>query len=398
MSLQPPRERAIATFKRQFGRPPRWLSRAPGRVNLIGEHTDYNEGFVLPMAIEQAIWVAFAPRNDRQVRLVAADLDSQVSQFSLDSLLPGGAGSPVATARWSNYARGIAWALQGQGMEVTGFDGAISGNVPIGAGLSSSAALDVAMALAYQTASGLNIPRPDLARLCQYSENDFVGVRCGIMDQFISLLGEAGHALLIDCRDLSHRPVPLPPGVRVVVCNSLVKRGLVDSAYNARRAECEAGVAAFQSWKPGVRALREVTVADMEQFGAQLPPNVRKRCRHVVSENRRVMDMVAAMQQGDLAWCGRLMTESHDSLRDDYEVSCLELDALVVVARGAPGYIGARLTGAGFGGCTVNLVHAGAVADFCAAVATSYHLVTGRQTEIYVCDPAAGASVEEIGD
>lgn len=398
MSLPSPRERAITIFKQQFGRPPRWLARAPGRVNLIGEHTDYNDGFVLPMAIEQAIWVAFTPRDDRQVCLVAADLDNQVSQFSLDSLLPGGDGTAVTTARWSNYARGIAWALQGRGMNLTGFDGAISGNVPIDAGLSSSAALDVAMALAYQTASGLNISRPDLARLCQYSENEFVGVRCGIMDQFISLLGEAGHALLIDCRDLSYRPAPLPPGVRVVVCNSLVKRGLVDSAYNTRRAECEAGVAAFQAWKPGVKALRDVTEADIEQFAAQLPPNVRERCRHVVSENRRVMEMVAAMQQGDLAWCGRLMAESHDSLRDDYEVSCLELDALVIAARGAPGYVGARLTGAGFGGCTVNLVQAERVADFCAAVAAGYQSVTGRQTEIYVCDPAAGASVEEMSE
>jgi galactokinase len=390
------RDEAIRLFQKHFNYTPSAIARAPGRVNLIGEHTDYNDGFVLPLAIDRAIWVAFAPRNDDRVRIVNANMNHEQAEFALDELSAGKPTKPVAAARWSNYARGVAWVLQGRGLALRGFDGVLIGDVPVGAGLSSSAAVELAYATAFRVVSGFSLPQKDMALLAQKAENDFVGNRCGIMDQFISALGQTGHALLIDCRDLSYKLVPLPEGVSVVVCNSMVKRGLVDSEYNTRRAECEAGVAALRRHKPNVRALRDVTEADLKAHASELKGKILNRCRHVVSENARVAAMVAALEKDDTAALRGLLEASHASLRDDYEVSCKELDTLVAVAAKAPGYLGARLTGAGFGGCTVNLVKADRVTAFSEAVSKGYKTATGKQSEIHVCSAADGAGAERL--
>jgi galactokinase len=388
------RDRVIAVFAEQFGRAPTGIARAPGRVNLIGEHTDYNDGFVLPVAIDRGVWIAFTARDDDRVRLIAANFDHQPDDFSLREVVSSRAKNK--TARWSNYARGVAWALQQRGIQLRGFDGVIFGDVPAGAGLSSSAAIELAVAMTFQGVSGFSLPQKEFALACQQAENVFVGNRCGIMDQFISALGRAGHALLIDCRDLSHKLVPLPSGVKIVVCNSMLKRGLVDSEYNERRAQCEEGVKIFQKTRPEVKALRDVSEQDLHLLSADFPDLLAHRCRHVVTENRRVLDTVIALEASDLQTVGRLMVESHESLRYDFEVSCRQLDILVTLAQNAPGYIGARLTGAGFGGCTVNLVEAKSVTAFQDSLQRAAQSALGYKPEIYVCEAADGASVADI--
>lgn len=382
MSLDTDRtERIRNAFRKEFGGEPERWARAPGRVNLIGEHTDYNDGFVLPMAIDRDICVAFRPREDRAVRLWSLDF-AQASEFSLHAI----ARDP--SAPWSNYVRGVAWVLADRGVRLRGMDAAVQGTVPIGAGLSSSAALEVAAGLALLTTAGGDMPRAELALACQRAENEFVGNRCGIMDQFISALGRAGHALFLDCRSLDYRHVPLPAGYRIVVANSMVRRALVDSAYNERRAQCEQAAQAL-----GVRALRDADESMLESAKRHMPEVVYRRARHVVRENARVLQAVDAMRRGDAEAFGALMNASHASLRDDYEVSCRELDALVDIARRQPGCLGARMTGAGFGGCTVNLVEAGAVEAFVPALREGYRAATGLHAEIYVCDAADGAGV-----
>ncbi len=382
MSLDDERlTRLHVAFRRQFGASPTHCARAPGRVNLIGEHTDYNDGFVLPMAVDRHIWVAFAPRDDRRARLWSVDF-GQGSAFGLDAI----ARDP--SAPWSDYVRGVAWALTEKGIALRGMDAAIHGTVPIGAGLSSSAALEVAAALAFLASSGESVPLPDLALACQRAENEFVGNRCGIMDQFVSALGRAGHALFLDCRTLEHQHVPLPQGYRIVVANSNVRRALVDSAYNERRAQCEEAARTL-----GVRALRDADEAMLGSAKARMSEVVYRRARHVVAENARVLRAVDAMRRGDADTFGALMDASHASLRDDYEVSCRELDALVDIARRLPGCLGARMTGAGFGGCTVNLVEAGAVDAFVPTLREAYRAATGLDAETYVCDAANGAGL-----
>jgi galactokinase len=396
MPTSPSRDHAIAVFVEQFGRAPTGIARAPGRVNLIGEHTDYNDGVVLPVAIDRAVWIAFAPRDDGRVHLVAANYDNQSAGFLLQDYAPMGTGARSEKVRWMNYPSGVAWALQQRGVQLRGFDGVIYGDVPAGAGLSSSAAIELATAVTFQSVSGFTLPPQELARVCQVAENEFVGNRCGIMDQFISAMGRAGHALLIDCRDLSHRLVPLPDELRIVICNSMVERALTHSAYNTRRVECESGAELIGRTVANVRSLRDVTLADLEIAHPVLPDHILRRCRHVVTENARVQAMVRALEADYYLAMGKLMTESHESLKNDYEVSCAELDALVDAARQAPGCVGARLTGAGFGGCTVNLVLSRDVEHFSAAVRHSYKAATGRQTEIYVCESEDGAGVERI--
>lgn len=373
--------RLHAAFRRQFGASPTYCARAPGRVNLIGEHTDYNDGFVLPMAIDRDIWIVFAPREDRQARLWSVDF-GQGSAFGLDAL----ARDP--SAPWSDYVRGVAWALRERGLALRGMDAVVQGTVPIGAGLSSSAALEVAAGLALLASSGESLPLPGLALACQRAENEFVGNRCGIMDQFISALGRAGHALFLDCRTLEYAYVPLPKGYRIVVANSMVRRALVDSAYNERRAQCEEAAKVI-----GVRALRDADESALESARARMSAGVYRRALHVVTENARVLRAVDAMRRGDAAAFGALMEASHASLRDDYEVSCRELDLLVAIARRQPGCLGARMTGAGFGGCTVNLVESGVVDAFVPALREGYRAATGLDAEIYVCDAADGAGV-----
>jgi len=372
------RERAHQAFRQAFQREPTLFVVAPGRVNLIGEHTDYNDGFVLPAAIDRHVVMAVAPREDDLVRLYAVDFDAR-SQFSLQDIQHDEA------EQWSNYERGVAWALQEAGYTLRGMDAALTSDVPIGSGLSSSAAVEVATAYAFQVLGGLSLDGVKRALLCQKAENDFVGMRCGIMDQFIISLGKRDHALLIDCRSLEHRAVPIPPGCSLIICDTKKRRGLVDSEYNKRRQECELGAKIL-----GVRALRDVTPEMFAKRQNELNEITRKRCRHVITENQRVLDAVRALEAGDLERFGELMNASHISLRDDYEVSCPELDAMVEAAWRQEGVLGARMTGAGFGGCTINLVLSEAAPAFERNVAREYKEATGLTPEIYVCRAEEG--------
>jgi galactokinase len=362
------------------------MVRAPGRVNLIGEHTDYNDGYVFPIAIDRSVLVAASPRQDRVVRLWAVDFDAQV-RFSLDSI------AHDAKNKWSNYQRGVAVVLQEQGFDLCGLDIAMSSNVPIAAGLSSSAAIEVGTAVTWQALCGFDMDRPSLALACQRAENSFVGVNCGIMDQFISALGQEGAALLIDCRTLEHRAVALPMGLSVVIMDTKVQRGLADSAYNTRRSECEEGVRLLGAHLPEIEALRDVSIDAFERYADALPDNVRRRCRHVIGENERVLEGIEALSREDAAAFGRLMDASHISLRDDYKVSCVELDAMVEAAWQAPGVVGARMTGGGFGGCAVALVESANSAAFVDQVAAAYEKQTGLTPSLYVCTAQDGASV-----
>lgn len=371
-------------FRQWFGKAPQVIVRAPGRVNLIGEHTDYNDGFVLPMAIDRQVLVAAAPRPDRVVRVYAMDFEAQVS-FSLDDI------HHDEHQRWSNYQRGVAWVLQKEGLDLVGLEAVVTSDVPIASGLSSSAAIEVSLATAWKLLSGFDLDPVQLALLCQRAENQFVGANCGIMDQFISALGQQDHALLIDCRSLDYRLVPLPSDVAIVVADTMKRRGLVDSEYNARRRECEEGARLLGELLPGVRALRDITPQQFAQHAERLPPVIRRRCRHVVSENARVEGAVATLEAGDVASFGELMVASHRSLRDDYEVSCRELDVMVEAALGIEGVYGSRMTGAGFGGCTVSLVAQEAVEGFGQGVQATYEAQTGLRPQIYVCQPSQGA-------
>jgi galactokinase len=372
-----------AAFAECFGRPPEILCRAPGRVNLIGEHTDYNDGFVLPMAIDRAVWVSAAPRDDRQVRVVALTLGPGEEQaFSLDGLQP----DPVK--RWSNYIRGVLALLERAGHRLSGLDLVFAGNVPIGAGLSSSAAVEVAVATTACSLFGLDLPELELARLCQQAEHEFAGTQCGLMDQLISVVGEQDRALLIDCRHLSWQPVVLPADAAVVVCDTGKRRGLADSAYNERRAQCEEGARRL-----GVPALRDLDVETFEAQARQLPPVLRKRCRHVVHENDRTLRTFEALARGDMTDTGQLMNASHTSLRDLYEVSCEELDLMAALAQSQPGCWGARMTGAGFGGCVVALVARVSASRFMQTVTTLYERQVLRAPALYVCQASPGAGV-----
>jgi galactokinase len=377
----------IDTFRSVFASEPTDFVRAPGRVNLIGEHTDYNDGFVLPMAIESNVRIALRPRSDHRINLCSGNFNQQVS-FGLDNVK-----HDEGKTKWSEYCRGVASVMLAKGLPLRGMDAVIVGNVPIGAGLSSSAAMEVASAWAFQVAGGFRMDQVDMALACQKAENEWVGMRCGIMDQYISALGRKDHALLIDCRSLTYEAVPLPHGYSFVITNSMIRRGLVDSAYNERRSQCEEGVRLLQKRLPAVKALRDVSSDELEHFKSDLPALTYQRCRHVVSENTRTLESVAALKAGRAADFGRLMNASHDSLRDDYQVSRDELDTLVMIARTTHGCLGSRLTGAGFGGCTVSLVQTGAVDAFVEHVGHEYAVATGITPVMYVSRAAAGAGL-----
>jgi galactokinase len=366
---------------------------APGRVNLIGEHTDYNDGFVLPMAIGMGIAVAGRRSEVDRIRIHAADL-GETATFPV-----AGAWRKDPAHPWSDYLRGVLQVLdEREGVPRGGMDLAFGGDVPQGAGLSSSAALEVATALVALALGGRTLPTPRIARLCQEAENAFVGMQCGIMDMFVSVAARAGHALLLDCRSLEAEQVPLEVGSRVVaICHSGVKHELVASEYNTRRAQCRAGVEALRARFPEIAALRDATRARLEACRDALPDEVYRRCRHVIAEDDRVQESVAALRGGDLARFGALMNASHDSLRDDYEVSCPEVDRLVELARAVPGVLGARITGGGFGGCTVNLVEEAALDAFRSQVLAPYQRETGRAPRLFVSTPAGGARVVEQG-
>ncbi|MFQ5595585.1 MAG: galactokinase, partial [Anaerolineae bacterium] len=359
----------LTRFAQTFGRPAAVLAHAPGRVNLIGEHTDYNDGFVLPMAIERETRIAAAPRDDGRVHLVALDLD-QEDEFRLAGL------TPTEEERWSNYVRGVAAGLLEAGHPLRGMDALIHGDVPIGAGLSSSAALEMAVVQAFSAVSGFTVSPENAARIGQHAEHTFVGIMSGPMDQLASALGRPDHALLIDCRDLSHELVPLPAGVTILIADTAVRRRVVASAYNERRAQCEAAARAL-----GVPALRDATPAMLD--AAPLDPVIAMRARHIVEENERVLETVAALRAGDLLRVGELMNASHASLRDLYQVSSPELDIMVELLRAQPGCYGARLTGAGFGGCAVGLMDSVVLEAVIPSVAFAYKARTGLTPALY---------------
>jgi galactokinase len=387
-------EAIAAAFHDRFGRPPAGLSEAPGRVNLIGEHTDYNDGFVLPVAIDRTVAVAFAPREDGRVRAHSLDFDQQ-DEFALDDI------SRPESDSWANYVRGVALVLRDAGHTLTGLDLVVEGEVPIGAGLSSSAALEVATLGAFVASAGLALDDRDKALLAQRAENDFVGVACGVMDQMAAVFGRADHALRIDCRSLETVAVPLnleAHGLRIVVADTGVRRALSASAYNQRRAECTRAVellfVLLRGRRP--RSLRDITPRDLKINGRFVPADLLRRARHVVSENARVLATVDALQRGDMAEVGRLFHASHESLARDYEVSSPELDLMVELASLLEGVVAARMTGAGFGGCTVNLVRAGAVEDFGRQVIETYRARTGLAAEMYVCRAVDGLRIVRL--
>jgi galactokinase len=377
------RDFLLSRFHELFGTSAQ-IFRAPGRVNLIGEHTDYNDGFAMPMAIGFYTWIAAAGRSDRILEVYSEHFDEKIS-LSLDAL----AGPP--RKHWSDFINGVAATLQQAGYHLSGANLVIHGEIPIGAGLSSSASLEVSVALALTSLAGLTVPRADLAKLCQTAEHQYVGTLCGIMDQFVASFGAAGHALMLDCRSLKYQLLAVPNDLRVIVCNTMVRRELASGEYNLRRADCEAGVKILQPFLPEIRSLRDVDITELEKYKYALGTVVYRRCHHVVTENQRVLAAVDALHCQNADHFGHLLYASHASLRDDYEVSCRELDLLVDLASSRRGVYGARMTGGGFGGCTVNVVRSDYAATFQSEIARMYADATGVTPEIYLCEPAQGA-------
>jgi galactokinase len=373
-------------FRREFHADPEIFS-APGRVNLIGEHTDYNQGFVLPSAIGFYVRIAISPRPDS--KLVVRSTEFQ-QNFAFDlATLP-----PTKLGFWCDYVVGVALMLVQAGHPLKGANLLVHGEVPMGAGLSSSAALEVASALALLSLGSEQLPLQQVAKLCQRAENEFVGARVGIMDQFISCFGREGHAVLLDCRSLEFQLVPVPENVRLVICNTKVKHELSSGEYNRRREECEAAVKILSQTYPGVCSLRDVSREQLAGVADTMPPVLYKRALHVITENGRVIEAAARFRAGDLQQVGELMRGSHRSLRDDYEVSCRELDLMVEAAESLAGYYGGRMTGGGFGGCTVNLVDQAKAHEFAKQVAERYRGTTGVSPDIFICSPANGAALE----
>ncbi len=373
-------------YNARFQHPPQLIVRAPGRVNLIGEHTDYNDGFVLPVAVDQAAWLAVGLTEEPWTTVRAMDMGNDEAVFSVNQV-------PASVGGWPDYPKGVVWAFLERGLQPPSVNAVLASDVPVGAGMSSSAAIELAFAFAWTTLGHFDIPLPDLALLCQRAENQYVGVNCGIMDQMISACGKAGHAMLLDSRSLERRYFPLPEGVAIVVADSLVRRSLASSEYNVRRAQCEQAVAHLQKYVPEATALRDISLRNLERFGRGLPEVVYRRARHVVTENDRVLRFARALYNGDIEAAGMLMVEGHRSLRDDYEVSAPELDALVEAAMEVPGCYGARLTGAGFGGCTIALVAEEAVPEFQAHITEVYAARFEKRPAVYVTHPADGVAV-----
>ena len=371
-------------FQLIYGTSARAIFRAPGRVNLIGEHTDYNDGFVMPAAINFYAYSAIAGRADRTLSIYSEQFRETV-EFDLSQV------AVPPRKHWSDYVRGVAAVLRNEGHPLRGANLLIDGRVPVGSGLSSSASVEVATALALTTLGGVTIPLLEVARLCQRAENNYAGARCGIMDQFVSCFGRDSHAIMLDCRSLEPTYLLLPPSVRLVICNTMVRHELAAGEYNNRRASCERAVEAVRKVRPDVRALRDLTLEDLEDYRSVLTDVDFRRCRHVITENARVKDAAEALKYLDLIHIGELMYLSHESLDRDYEVSCEELNLMVEVASKLNGVFGARMTGGGFGGCTVNLVQTEAVCEFSEQIVCRYQARTGLAPLIYVSSAAEGA-------
>jgi len=357
---------------------------APGRVNLIGEHTDYAEGFVMPVAIDFATLAAISPRTDGKIAIYSEN-------YQEERYFDAGALPDKASQHWTDYPIGVVSILTGEGHKFPGFSLTLWGDVPLGSGLSSSAAIEVVTALAVLSLIGVSYPGPVLARLCQRAENEYVGASCGIMDQFISANGKKDHALLLDCRDLSFKLAPIPSHVALVIANTMVKHSVAGGDYPTRRRESEAACAVIASHRPEVRFLRDATLEDLDKWGSEMAPKSLMRARHVISENLRTMAAAEALLKGDLAELGRLMAEAHTSYSKDFEGSCVEADAMVALAQDLPGLIGARLTGGGFGGCTVNVVEQGQAAAFAEELGKRYAAQFGIVPQIHICHASGGA-------
>ena len=362
-------------------------AKAPGRVNLIGEHTDYNDGFVMPIAIQYHVNILAAPREDDEIHLYSVDFSAQ-SRFSLDRI------DFDNQQPWSNYQRGVFDQFKKSGEFLRGADMLIQGNVPIGSGLSSSAAVEMATAVAVRSLCQIDISMVELVKLSQRAENQFVGMNCGIMDQFISGMGKKGMALLLDCRSLDFELIPFPSETyAVMILNTKVKRELTGTEYNERRNQCEEGVRLLRQQMPQIQALRDVSVSDFEKYKSLLPELVQKRCHHVIYENERTHIFAKALQENNASMMGRTLLESHENLRDFYEVSCEELDLMVDLAMSVPGVIGARMTGAGFGGCAIALVEKGTETQVEQKIRDNYPSKTGIEPEIYISEPSEGATL-----
>lgn len=382
--MSDPKKNVLASFADVFGAQPEFLVQAPGRVNLIGEHTDYNDGFVLPCAIDYQTVVAASKRSDSRVRVVSSDYQNAVDEFDLNQSIEF-----VKDKMWANYIRGVVKCLLDKGYALGGMDLAVSGNVPQGAGLSSSAALEVVIGQTFKELYALDISQSDIALNGQKAENEFVGCNCGIMDQLISAKGVENHALLIDCRSLETQTVPMPENIAVVIINSNKKRGLVDSEYNTRRAQCEEAASIF-----GVKALRDVSLEEFEARQDELSAVVAKRARHVITENARTVEAAQALTNGDMLRLGQLMAQSHTSMREDFEITVQEVDTLVEIVKGVIGDRGGvRMTGGGFGGCIVSLMPPELVDAVTTAVSQQYQAATGLKETVYVCHAKNGAGL-----
>ena len=368
--------------RERFGAEPRVFA-APGRVNLIGEHTDYADGFVMPAAIDFATYAAISPRADGKVIIRSENYGEQVEHAAAS--LP-----EVRAGHWSDYPVGVLAVLREEGVRIPAFSMTLQGDVPVGAGLSSSAAIEVATMAAVLALAGVKIPLPRMAQLCQKAENSFVGASTGIMDQFIACCGAADHALLLDCRSLQFRLAPIPADVSLVISNTMVKHTHAGGEYNTRRAEVEEGTAILRRHRPEIKKLRDATVDDLKRWGGEMPENVLKRVRHIITENNRTVAAADALERGDLKTLGQLLYQAHASYRDDFEASCPEADLLVELASKQAGCIGARLTGGGFGGCTVNLVETARAREFGEALREGYKKATGIDADIYLCRASAG--------
>lgn len=386
------RQKIVNSFRKRFGADPEFVVRAPGRVNLLGEHVDYNDGFVLPAAIDRATILACRPSGSSRSSIFALDLGAEIS-FDLKSIQNKKTSSDTPLPGWGLYPSGMQWSLDERKLKTPGMDAVFASDVPRGAGLSSSASVEMAFGVAWEKLGGWTMTPMHMAKLGQRAENQYVGVNCGIMDQFASACGVKDHLLFLDCRSLDWQAVPLPGQVAIVIANTNVRRALAGSAYNDRRAACEEAVRILREYLPGIHSLRDVSLQDFNSHAHHLPELVEKRARHIVEEIDRTRLAGNILAENDIVRFGKLMNECHISLRDLYQVSCPELDAMVETAWSLPGCYGARLTGAGFGGCTVNLVAQDAVVTFSRELAQGYKRKTSLKPEVYICHAADGAGL-----